>query len=1678
MAQTKYLNFGSLYTYCCHGNKKHQITRWLRERIAYVDSMLGFFTSQDDQVTIRLNKTGYVSFEITTYVPLYFNVKWSNAKDGLQTFKLKRGETKTFYYTSTTSTDQEIIIYQSQYIKRLDNLSNLNPSSCILSNAKKLTNVEIHSANLYNIDVTNNTFLRSINLRDCSKLGTVTATGSSLNLSNCKYLKFCDVYNTALTEVQLNSSGGSLTEIYYPKTIQSIQLIKQRLLEVIGLPYSSTSSEIPTSLYTINIQECPSIKKLNTSTDPEIAKSFKAMVYCNNLTIRNSLDLKTLKFDGFYRLRNVVIENMYNLEQIGFNNLLPVGEVSTIKYIGMSNCPKLSEIQLNCTSNNYEITFADNSILNFGKLSSLRSITSNCVLKGVKTIVVPTALESMFFTNEYGSGYSTIENIWVSSVCDVNTDGTSPVVTHVDSTYKGIDFAGMNLKNIDLGALVKIPKAINFKLSPTTVNPHFNLNRDGIIYPYLKPEGVLDLSNYTESLARFFDGVDLDKLQIICNNNLPQTDLSYCFYNSSFSNNISINKLLSKVSSITNLDYCFYQTTINNVDILNNISMGSSSTMNYTFAECPNITSLTNVVIPNSVVAVSGMFSGCPLTSITNMTVNVNGSISGLFKGCNKLTTINTLRIPNVTDISNTFDGCTDLANLNGFELPNTCTNVSNLFKGCYSLTQLAMNFGANITVGDNWYPPNLETLNDTTISNNYVKLTNCTTLKTINNLILNVSNVENFLTGTSSLKNINGITVGGTLTSVAGLFKDKTFIIANNFNFGNTITDFTSCFENCQGITNATIINIANIGNKTMNFSRMFYGCLGITALSNITYPSNNSNLSGMYQNCTNLVSANNLTINSSLLVDMFNGCTALNSVSGLIINNATSLKGMFKGCTLIPSVSFVIPDTVTDISELFYGCTSLIDISGMTFGSGITAITNWNYACPITKANNIAIRNNTVKLSNCSMLKTVNNLTFTENVTNLNDFFYLDTSLTEVSFSENCNTSSLVSIKGIFNGCSSLSNIGNLSKLAFTKSATSLITEGISNAFLNCSSLIELDLSSWDFSKIRQFTALTRGCTSLTKITFPNELSKGFDGGCQCSYAFSDCPKLTQIINLKFQEEFYKNGGVYNIFNSSSGIELINLYLGSSDVKTMLNSNKLSILKLTNVTISTTVTDLSSIFEGNTKLKEDFIIPAHVTNCTNAFKGCTAMTHIHSNWNNSYTTAVTSTDCYSGCTAITHVDEVNIIAYDGDLGLDYLPTDWGGNGFDKENTSIIEITTTTDNYSFRVGYYFNSVTKSSPKVNYGDGTVEVLVPYNGNQIPYHTYAKAGTYRIKGHFLYGIGYTPSSDNCNVIKKIYQIPKYGNGKSNYVLSYAFRGLSQVTYIDISNYASENNTSLISTFANCSKLETIIGLSSLNTSKVNDMSGVFSGCPFTSIDLSSWNMTNVSSTASMFENCTKLITVTGITTSNKLKTINRMFYGCTCLESINEFDTSGVISMGGNEQGIFQYCSSLVSIPNFDYSSITSISRAFYETKKLQIVNFTNMKAISGFNDGYNNGTCFNGCTALTEINGINLEGLDYQGYLYNMNFAGLVVDNAPLLTTISLKPNTKIKIGNTMSGAYLGVRFLNCNALSVTTLVNIINALYSYVGQTARILDIGAINLAKLTPAQIKIATDKNWTVV
>ena len=50
--------------------------------------------------------------------------------------------------------------------------------------------------------------------------------------------------------------------------------------------------------------------------------------------------------------------------------------------------------------------------------------------------------------------------------------------------------------------------------------------------------------------------------------------------------------------------------------------------------------------------------------------------------------------------------------------------------------------------------------------------------------------------------------------------------------------------------------------------------------------------------------------------------------------------------------------------------------------------------------------------------------------------------------------------------------------------------------------------------------------------------------------------------------------------------------------------------------------------------------------------------------------------------------------------------------------------------------------------------------------------------------------------------------------------------------------------------------------------------------------------------------------------------------------------------------------------------------------------------------------------------------------------------------------------------------------LTIESLMSIINALMDRTGMDSSTLTIGSAHLAKLTPEQIKVATDKNWTVV
>ena len=163
-----------------------------------------------------------------------------------------------------------------------------------------------------------------------------------------------------------------------------------------------------------------------------------------------------------------------------------------------------------------------------------------------------------------------------------------------------------------------------------------------------------------------------------------------------------------------------------------------------------------------------------------------------------------------------------------------------------------------------------------------------------------------------------------------------------------------------------------------------------------------------------------------------------------------------------------------------------------------------------------------------------------------------------------------------------------------------------------------------------------------------------------------------------------------------------------------------------------------------------------------------------------------------------------------------------------------------------------------------------------------------------------------------------------------------------------------------------------------------------------------------------------------------------------ITKIGEIDTSDVTSTFA----MFTHFSSLKEIPKLDTSKVTVMQSMFTECTKVVTIpeldagNVTNARTI------------FNNCKALT-------------------NFGGLLNIGKAFTTTIANNSAYKLSL------AY-------SNNLTHESLMNVINKLYDLNltynvagGGTlyTQTLNLGPTNIAKLTPEELAIATNKGWTV-
>ena len=256
-------------------------------------------------------------------------------------------------------------------------------------------------------------------------------------------------------------------------------------------------------------------------------------------------------------------------------------------------------------------------------------------------------------------------------------------------------------------------------------------------------------------------------------------------------------------------------------------------------------------------------------------------------------------------------------------------------------------------------------------------------------------------------------------------------------------------------------------------------------------------------------------------------------------------------------------------------------------------------------------------------------------------------------------------------------------------------------------------------------------------------------------------------------------------------------------------------------------------------------------------------------------------------------------------------------GRNYKAASTSYILIVTTQDELVSKVG---DGVTASFNKTT---GTVKFFSNEGvlwEDWIEESGFAEESIESIKVAFgtvylpedssnIFSIGYYDDSEEYYVTN-LNEVNLRGFNTSKVTdMSYMFSYCENLNNLDLSGFDTSNVTDMEGMFDGCSSL-TSLDLSGFDTSNVTDMYWMFNGCSsLTNLDLSGFDTSKVTNMAGMFEDCSNMtrLNLSGFDTSN-VEYMDEMFYGCSSLISLDlsGFDTSNVENM----DDIFMDCAEL------------------------------------------------------------------------------------------------------------------------------------------------------------------------
>ena len=257
---------------------------------------------------------------------------------------------------------------------------------------------------------------------------------------------------------------------------------------------------------------------------------------------------------------------------------------------------------------------------------------------------------------------------------------------------------------------------------------------------------------------------------------------------------------------------------------------------------------------------------------------------------------------------------------------------------------------------------------------------------------------------------------------------------------------------------------------------------------------------------------------------------------------------------------------------------------------------------------------------------------------------------------------------------------------------------------------------------------------------------------------------------------------------------------------------------------------------------------------------------------------------------------------------------------------------------------------------------------------------------------------------------------------------------------------------------------------LKTSKVTSMRKMFYGGISDKMKLETvpfYDTTNVTDMSHMFYYCDKLTTIPPFNTSN-VTDMGGMFYSCSKLKTIPPFNTSNVTDMGS----MFWSCFALEAIPELNTSNVTDMASMFYLCENITEIPQLDTSNVNSV------GYMFNSCYSLTKIPQLNF---------------GSVTSTLSIFRTSNLSSLTDMGGFTNLKVSWTSNFLDRVPKASVDSLMNVINGLWDWTDYpdgkaplndgtihnfgTNHCLKFGTINLGKLTPEQIAVATAKGWTL-